>query len=92
MLPSASFVTFCSNSSSKSVPSITSVPFASGCLRCAPAVASPARLPHNFLQIRFGLDMLPPPALEDCPSITLNPNRTKSMLPAKMDILTNLVA
>jgi hypothetical protein len=49
-------------------------------------------LPRNFLQIRFGLDMLRPSVLKDCPSITLNPNPTKNMLPAKMDIPTPLLA
>jgi hypothetical protein len=51
------------------------------------------RLSHlNFLQIRLGLDMLPPPVLKDCPSITLNPKPTKNILPAKMDIPLPLVA
>jgi hypothetical protein len=49
-------------------------------------------LPRNFLQIRFGLDMLRPSVLKDCSSITLNPNPTKNMLPAKMDIPTPLLA
>ena len=49
-------------------------------------------LPHDFLQIRFGLDMLQSSVLKDCPSITLNPNPTKNMLPAKMDIPTPLLA
>jgi hypothetical protein len=36
--------------------------------------------------------MLPPPALKDRPSITLNPNPAKNMLPAKMDIPLPVVA
>ena len=49
-------------------------------------------LPHNFLQIQFGLDILRPSVLNDCPSITLNPNATKFMLPGKMNIPLPLAA
>jgi len=38
------------------------------------------------------LDMLRSSVLKDCPSITLNPNPTKNMLHAKMDISTPLLA